>query len=96
MTKTYSQDRPERLVYMSLPDGQADVWLHVNIVQNEEGWEADENYFRCNWSREYVEEHFDELLDYAPYVEPTTEDLLLETAADHEYRICLIELGVSL
>lgn len=35
--------------------------------------------------------------DYAarPAPEPTTEELLLETAADHEYRLCLVELGVS-
>lgn len=35
--------------------------------------------------------------DYAarPAPEPTTEELLLETAADHEYRLCLMELGVS-
>ena len=36
-------------------------------------------------------------VDYAarPAPEPTTEELLLETAADHEYRLCLMELGVS-
>ena len=33
--------------------------------------------------------------DARPAPEPTTEELLLETAADHEYRICLMELGVS-
>ena len=35
--------------------------------------------------------------DYAarPAPEPTTEELLLETAADHEYRLCLMELGVT-
>ena len=35
--------------------------------------------------------------DYAalPEPEPTTEELLLETAADHEYRICLMELGID-
>ena len=27
--------------------------------------------------------------------EPTTETLLLEMAADHEYRLCLMELGVN-
>lgn len=27
--------------------------------------------------------------------EPTNEDLLLETAGDHEYRLCLLELGVT-
>jgi hypothetical protein len=35
----------------------------------------------------------------ADYVEPVkeqdTEELLLEMAADHEYRLCLIELGVN-
>lgn len=48
-------------------------------------------------TREYVIQHFDELLDYVPpepEEEPTTEDLLLEMAADHEMRICLIEMGV--
>lgn len=35
----------------------------------------------------------------ADYIEPvqeaSTEELLLEMAADHEYRLCLIELGVT-
>ena len=30
-----------------------------------------------------------------PAPEPTDVELLLETAADHEYRLCLMELGVS-
>lgn len=30
-----------------------------------------------------------------PEPEQTTEDLLLETAADHEYRLCLMELGLT-
>lgn len=35
--------------------------------------------------------------DYAarPVPEPTDNELLLEMAADHEYRICLMELGVN-
>lgn len=34
--------------------------------------------------------------DYVPFVpEASTEELLLEMAADHEYRLCLIELGVN-
>ena len=34
--------------------------------------------------------------DYAaPVHEQSTEELLLEMAADHEYRLCLIELGVT-
>lgn len=30
-----------------------------------------------------------------PPKEPTAEELLLETAGDHEYRLCLMELGVT-
>lgn len=30
-----------------------------------------------------------------PEPEQTTEELLLETAADHEYRLCLMELGLT-
>lgn len=35
--------------------------------------------------------------DYAarPEAEQSTEDLLLEMAGDHEYRLCLIELGLT-
>lgn len=35
--------------------------------------------------------------DFAALPEPeaSTEELLLETAADHEYRLCLIELGID-
>lgn len=30
-----------------------------------------------------------------PEPEPSTEELLLETAGDHEYRLCLLELGLT-
>lgn len=34
--------------------------------------------------------------DYVePIIEQSNEELLLEMAADHEYRLCLIELGVT-
>lgn len=47
---------------------------------------------------EIVERTAEEMdADYAarPKPEPTNEELLLEMAADHEYRICLMELGVT-
>lgn len=103
MQTSYANEKPSRLEYMPLPDGQADVWLRINIreEQDEDGgfvWAAEENYFRTAWTREYIEEHFDELLEYdpTPVPEPSTEELLLEMAADHEMRICLIEMGVTL
>lgn len=103
MTTIYANDEPSEIEYMPLPNmpGTADVRLHANIEKVVDGdgnsiWKADETYFRAEMTREYVEEHFEELLDYdpVPETEPTTEDLLLEIAADHEMRICLIELGV--
>ena len=104
MTTIYANDEPRRIEYMPLPDltGTADVRLHINIeqVEDEDGnpiWTADETVFRAEMTLEYVEAHFDELLDYVPPVpesDPTTEGLLLEIAADHEMRLCLIELGV--
>lgn len=101
MVRAYYDSEPKRINYMPLPDGRADIRLCVNIefVDDEDGgrWECDEQYFRAEMTREYVVQHFDELLDYVPpepEEEPTTEDLLLEMAADHEMRICLIEMGV--
>lgn len=104
MVKAFYTKEPKHINYMPLPDGMADIRLCTNIKQvtDEDGcisWECDENYFRANMTREYVAQHFDELLEYIPAEperEPTAEELLLETAADHEMRICLIEMGVNL
>ncbi len=35
------------------------------------------------------------LLDEHAQAEPSAEELLLEMAGDHEYRLCLLELGVT-
>lgn len=106
MVKVHFNEEPARVKYMPLPDGtHADVRLRTNIQQEaaEDGevWTADEHYFRCMaafMTKTYVEEHFDELLDYEPeeQEEANTKELLLEMAADHEYRLCLLELGVEL
>lgn len=46
---------------------------------------------------EVVERTTEEMdTDYVePVIEQPVEELLLEMAADHEYRLCLIELGVT-
>ena len=36
-----------------------------------------------------------EYLEYKVPIEETTEDLMLEVLADHEERICLMELGIE-
>lgn len=106
MVKVHFNEEPARVKYMPLPDGvYADVRLRTNIQRTEteesEEWTADEHYFRGTASymtESYVNEHFDELLDYDPeeQKEENTEALLLEMAADHEYRLCLLELGVEI
>ena len=105
MVRAQYNEEPARIKYMPLPDGNhADVRLRTNIAhaatEDGEMWEADEHYFRAPgyMTKRYVTEHFEELLDYEPEdeSEENTEDLLLEMAADHEYRLCLLELGVEL
>lgn len=44
---------------------------------------------------ERSQEEIDEEIASFPEPEETNEDLLMETAADHEYRICLLELGIT-
>ena len=44
---------------------------------------------------ERTQEEMDEEYANLPMPEQTNEELLLEMAADHEYRICLMELGIK-
>ncbi len=44
----------------------------------------------------YSDEDYEPVMIFAPYVEdaaPSPEDTLLELTADHEYRICMLELN---
>lgn len=54
----YYDHKPETLKYMTLPDGQADVWIRHDIRQltDEEGtrWTADEVYFRTRQTQEEI------------------------------------------
>lgn len=44
---------------------------------------------------ERTQDEMDADYENRPAPEQTTEELLLEMAADHEYRICLMELGID-
>lgn len=67
--KTESNVKLDKILYMPLPDGLADVWLRENIEEVEvdtgEGkqtvWTADEVYFRTAKSQEEIEANFDEI-----------------------------------
>lgn len=44
----------------------------------------------------YTDEDYEPVMIYTPYeadAAPSTEDTLLELTADHEYRLCMLELN---
>ena len=44
----------------------------------------------------YTDEDYEAVMIYTPYeadAAPSTEDTILELTADHEYRLCMLELG---
>lgn len=65
--KTYFSAKPDKILYMQLPDKNiADCWLRKNIttVETEEGglqWVADEVYLQTSCSLQEAEEQFDDL-----------------------------------
>lgn len=81
MKATYN-NKPGELLYMPLPNGKADVWLRKNIQEipasgedEAPAWEADEVYFRTTYSKEHVQEHFEELFSAGGSTgDPGTED----------------------
>ena len=105
----FSETQPEYR-YFLLADGMADVFVY-NIIgadvekvgMSEEETETkvflyDVNEFRV--AQDIVSEDMvkSEPLKYLSYkipIEETTEDLMLEVLADHEERICLMELGIE-
>lgn len=106
--KTYYSERPDPFHVEPVPDGSV-VFLRENIeeVQDPEGgtrYSADEYTVFSAHSEEKllkkVTEDFDKWLGYAKEQEALDggDDLdnldLLEIAADHEERLCMLELGV--
>lgn len=79
---------PSKIEYMPLPDGSADVWLRQNISRSDdEGWSADEVYFRTSMSRADIEANFDTLFG---------RDELLTDSKDVETRIADLEEAMNL
>ena len=66
--KTQFSQKPEKIRYMQLPDGAADVWLRKNIKKQtgeQEGtqytyFEADEVYFRTRDTKAEIAADFEE------------------------------------
>ena len=105
----FSEKQPEYR-YFPLADGMADVFVYSFVGEDVEkvgmGEEITEtkvflydvNEFRVAQnvvSEDMVNEEPLKYLEYEIPIEETAEDLMLEVLADHEERICLMELGIE-
>ena len=82
MTVSEIRDGQALLLYKTMPTSETEKTPVAVFDREGTQWGVYER------DREEIE------ADYRP-PEPTDTELLLETAADHEYRLCLMELGVS-
>lgn len=78
MQKTQFSEQPDRIFYLPLSNGSAEVALRRNIVETEDSeghpmWEADEVKFISHLSRSEIEAQFDSYFLEEP--ETTIEDL---------------------
>lgn len=82
MLNVIYNEQPTAVTYMTLPNGQADVWLRKDIKETEQVyendtlkvWEAKEVYFRDTISLEVVESNFDKLWYKYGYPAPTDQE----------------------
>ena len=105
----FGEKQPEYR-YFKLENGMADVFIYSFVGEDVEkvgmGEEITEtkvflydvNEFRVGQdivTEDMVKKEPLKYLDYKIPIEETTEDLMLEVLADHEERICLMELGIE-
>lgn len=105
----FSEKQPEYR-YFPLADGMADVFIYSFVGEDTEKHSVGEeiaetkvflydvNEFRVGQdivSEDMVKTNPVDYLEYKVPIEETTEDLMLEVLADHEERICLMELGIE-
>ena len=101
----YSDCRPKKVNIEH--DGKiVHIWIRKNITEesSEEGkqYRYDEAYMQADKEPKITEENFDEVFEAASEwqenkeASESIEDFLLSVAGEHEYRLCLLELGVEL
>ena len=103
----FGEKQPEYR-YFPLADGNADVFIYNFVGEDTEKFGEEEtetkvflydvNEFRVGQNvvtEDMVKKEPLKYLDYKVPIEETTEDLMLEVLADHEERICLMELGIE-
>ena len=74
---------PERVQYIPHDGKMPEILLHRDVVELEEGgYEYDELRIDGDYTKEYVEEHFDELWPgYEPTIDERLESYMAETDA---------------
>lgn len=85
--------------WVKIDEGSGDKYHHAQNNYFEKSLWCDGGPARYKYVDGEVAEKTQEEIEaeIASYPEPeqSNEDLLMETAADHEYRLCLIELGLT-
>ena len=81
---------PDKIEYMPLPGGSADVWLRQNISRSADGecWSANEVYVRTTMSRADIEANFDALFG--------RDELLTDSQLGMETRVADLEEAMEL
>ena len=88
----------EEVIEKNLSEGLGEISDNLSDTSDIIVYVYDVNEFRISQdlvSEDMVKKEPLKYLDYKVPIEETTEDLMLEVLADHEERICLMELGIE-
>ena len=105
--QTRYEVQPELYEFLLLPNGKHQIFLRENITkiqtEDHEYWEANEYSITSNLSENFLRNslanNYIEWLAFAKEkseVESISSPDIMELMADHEERICLLELGVEI
>ncbi len=99
-TKAFYSEKPEKIHFMTLPTGEADLWLRKDVKKTSEGYEAVEVYMRTVATRAEVEANFEDFYEKASAWKPgeRVESLSQEERIrilEEELRAAKILLGVE-
>ena len=98
IAKASFTERPESIKYMSLPSGEADLWMRKNIAEvvdpetNTVSYEADEAYMRTKATEAEIAADFEGWFETASAWEPPVPEKKPETEKE---RIVALEEDVA-
>ena len=98
MTDIFIYNFIEEVIEKNLSEGLGEISDNLSDTSDIIVYGYDVKEFRVSQdlvSEDMVKKEPLKYLDYKVPIEETTEDLMLEVLADHEERICLMELGIE-